>query len=332
MRRLTFDDVLIEPKFSELSSRSEVDLSTDKFYYPMRLPIFSANMESITSHNMCSALSSFGALGVLHRFFSREKNVKNYENISKAGHNCGVSVGLGPDEIDRVDGLLAAGANLFFLDVAHGAQRQVVEQYNRLKYLGCPFVVIGNFATGETVERFAEEASYPLDAVKVGIGPGSVCTTRVKTGVGMPQISAIYSVKETVEHKMMTSTAIIADGGMKTPGDIAKSLAAGADAVMLGGMFAGTTEAAGKSENGYKTFKGSAFKTKGDTDYCTSEGVETRVEIKGSVKDILKDIEGGLRSAFTYVGAKNLSEFYEKAKFITVSSSTPKENKAHYGE
>ncbi len=327
MSRLTFDDVLIQPNFSTLDTRAAVDLSTE-LYFKMGLPVFSANMASITESSMCKAMSKRGAMGVLHRFNSIEDNAVEFQRWKDAA----VSVGLGTNELGRAAVLLEHGANIFFLDVAHGAQLRVAEQYKQLKELGCPYVVVGNFANPESISQFLDHTGN-VDGIKIGVGPGSVCTTRIKTGVGVPQLHAIVSCSKLCK---IGGIPIIADGGMRRPGDIAKALAAGADAVMLGGMFAGTDETPGRIINygtgakQYKLYSGSAYKTEYD-EYCTSEGEQTYVSCTGPVDKVLAEIEGGLRSAFTYVGARTLTEFQEKAEFIPVSSATRIENTAHKG-
>lgn len=343
MKYLTFDDVLIKPKFSDIGSRSEVSLETTKFHTPMRLPIFSANMATVTETEMCKVLDAHGGLGVVHRFMTLDECLAQFQSLEDQNIKHGVSIGLGEDEFYRAVSLLELGAEIFFLDVAHGAQVQVVEQYKKLKLVGCPFVAVGNFAGFESVLDFSLHLGpkYKLDAVKVGVGPGSVCTTRIKTGCGIPQISAILQIKKCLSKDV----PIIADGGIKTPGDIAKALAAGADAVMIGGMLAGTSATPGdiidifgdkipdkfkkEQQSGWKRYAGSAYKTN-EIGYSTSEGACKTIPYKGETSRVLAEIEGGLRSAFTYVGARNLKEFQEKAELIEVSNSTIVENKAHY--
>lgn len=364
--KLTFDDVLIEPAFSTINSRSEVDIRVEIPGIGKFLPIVSANMDSVTGVEMAIALNKLGAIGCLHRFMSHEDNVNAFSQVDRAGSRvCAVSFGLGHEELSRAIALHQSYARLFVLDVAHAAQSQVVEQYRKAKeVLYNSFIIVGNFASATSVNVFCDELGFTPDGIKIGIGPGSACTTRIKTGVGYPQLSAIQDiVKRLKNRKKITEIGagfstyhslpmplIIADGGLRTPGDIAKALGAGADLVMIGGILAGTDETPGEvvdkdgifghpaqTQFGIKLFKqyrGSASKESYDAQgkiqsYITSEGEAFTVPYKGSVKNVIQDIEGGLRSAFTYVGARNLKEFHQKVNFVQVSSASIKENGAH---
>ncbi len=339
---LTFDDVLIKPLFSTIKSRKDVDLTSKHLLglnVGLRLPVFSANMDTVTGINMAKAMSTAGGMGVLHRFWSIEDNVKAFQETESA-----VSVGLGGQELERAKALIDAGAQYFFIDVAHGATQEVADQLKAIKAIKNVWVCVGNFASGESVAWFVHVCGKVRpDAFKIGVGPGSACTTRIKTGIGVPQLSAI------IECAKETSIPVIADGGMKTPGDIAKALGAGASAVMLGGMLAGTEETPGEmimkatshsafgaplTFGEFKKYRGSAskesYEAQGkDTAWRTAEGESFTVPYKGSVSDILQDIEGGLRSSFSYVGASNLKEFQEKVIFVSISAASIKENGAH---
>lgn len=319
---LTFDDVLIKPKFSTVNSRKEVDLTT-KFHSgeTLKLPVFSANMATVTGPEMSRAMLKAGGMAVVHRFYSPEKLITTY--VETGASRTWYSFGVGSTEMERVDALHKLGARKFCLDVAHGAQVQIAQAALDVKNKFPDIqLMIGNFATGESIEQFHLFSNGAADIYKVGIGPGSVCTTRIKTGCGIPQLGAIIDC-------VKTGHDIIADGGIKAAGDVAKALAAGAKGVMLGGMLAGTDEAPGIITNGYKVFHGSAWKETAEKNHRTSEGEKALVVPKGPVENILNDIEGGLRSAFCYVGAKTLAEFQEKAEFVEVSANTRLENGAH---
>lgn len=332
----TFDDVLIKPKMSFVDSRRSVSLKSELLGTSLTLPVFSSNMDTVTGPEMCAAMKSSGGIGVLHRFCTINQNVKLWQE-----HGGAVSVGIGENELQRAIALHKVGAKIIFIDVAHGASYAVAAQLKDIKKHTNALVVVGNFASGESVKEFLEITRHSLnvepDAFKVGIGPGSACTTRIKTGVGVPQLSAI------MECAQASSIPVIADGGMKTPGDIAKALAAGAKAVMLGGMLAGTDETPGEviytsNEEGkvftFKKYRGSASKESygvqnKNADWRTDEGEAFTIPCKGPVANILQDIAGGLRSSFTYVGAMDLTEFQQNAEFIRISSSTQRENGAH---
>jgi IMP dehydrogenase len=361
---LTFDDVLIVPKFSDVESRKDVDLSFNAHGYPyMALPILSANMDSVTTQGMANTMLAHGAQACLHRFCSIEENVEMFKNSIYGSFDCKqepfVSIGLGDKELDRARALFDAGARYFIIDVANGAQMSVVGQVKKLRHsLGdIPLIVVGNFASTEGVLDFMFHSGQLIDGLKIGIGPGSSCSTRVKTGCGYPQLSAILEISRALKSKNI-EVPLIADGGLKTPGDCAKALAAGASMLMSGSFFAGTDESPGTeyyiNSNGdailpelflardkndnlirdeysesfkrVKKYRGSAsqesYEAQGKTGkHRTSEGESFLVPYKGSVKNILQDIEGGLRSAFTYVGAKNLKEFQEKAEFVRVTNA-----------
>lgn len=338
---LTFDDVLIVPRFSTVQSRKDVDMSLNRVGYPhVSLPVISANMDTITNTQMSQTLINYGAQACLHRFSTIDENVRVFEEScveTKANiESPMVSVGLGSAELSRAEALFNAGATFFVIDVAHGAQLSVVEQAKNLRELigfnGS--ITVGNFATGDSVKTFLEH--FPsVDGFKVGVGPGSACTTRIKTGIGVPQLSAVLDIAATLQR---TGIIVIADGGLRTPGDIAKALGAGANLVMLGGMLAGTAEAPGELINDdgrfYKKYRGSASKESYEAQgkngsYITAEGESFLVPYKGSVVDILRDIEGGIRSSMTYVGAKDLNEFRANCDFVRITSAGVKENGSH---
>lgn len=340
---LTYNDVQIKPRFSFVRSRKDVDLSS----LGLKLPVISSNMDTVTNSRMAIAMNETGGVGCLHRFQSIEDNIKQFkESFVKPW----VSIGIGPNELERAEALVNAGANTIVLDVAHGANIVVLNQAREIRKLFRSSIqtVVGNFSDANEIRQFIEYngATSIVDVFKVGIGGGSACTTRIKTGCGVPSFSSIYSCKD-------IGVAIIADGGIKTPGDIAKALAAGAHGVMLGGMLAGTDEAPGElvdnngkqipinvldvyksSGQAYKLYRGSAskesYEAQGkDESWRTAEGEAFMLPYKGSVKNILQDIEGGLRSAFSYVDANDLFDFQTKAKFIKVTSSGYIEATAH---
>lgn len=363
---LQFDDVLLEPQFSNIKSRKDVDVSSTIGGVHFKLPIISSPMDSITTVDMATALHQAGGLGALHRFQSIQDNVTQFKAVPDAI----VSVGL--NDWERVDALYSAGATKFLLDVAHGAQISVVEFVNefRAKYKGNLWLMVGNFATENQIAdvgvRLQQRNS--IDAYRVGIGGGAACTTRVKTGHGLPTLESIISC-------VKSGANIVADGGIRNPGDVAKVLAAGAKAVMVGRMLAGTDEtpnfeyfqwpsrdpigaAVVKTENkdGYtyytlsngkcwavtqydnhilsniKIYRGSAsaesYNIQGK-DWACAEGEAYVVPAGGPVIEVLNELEAGLRSAMTYTGATTLQEFHQKAVFVKVTSNGASENQAH---
>lgn len=367
---LAFDDVLITPKFSNIVSRKDVNLSQTFLGLSLDLPIISSNMDTITHYDMALAMDKAGASSALHRFCNIGANVKEFYSCSQiVKNNPIVSIGIGKHELSRAIALSEAGAKHFLIDVAHGAAQHVVDQYDLLRS-NLPdnaYIIVGNFATGESIDVFNSHVKSVRkpDAFKVGIGGGSMCTTRLVTGVGLSTFSSIIDCAT-------SGYPIIADGGMRTSGDVAKALAAGASVVMLGYMLAGTDETPGdiielfetdkwsikatKSFktiddfyslrkydasfpvniliNKYKKYRGSAsqesYKAQGkESSYISPEGESTLVEYKGPVSDILKQIEGGLRSSLSYTGSKNLTQFRESAKFIRVTQNGNIESSAH---
>jgi IMP dehydrogenase len=352
----TFDDVLLRNVFSNIKSRKDVDIKTSLSNITLDLPVISANMSTITESDMAKEIVKHGGMSILHRFCDTEFNINlikwtledyktNEERKYILENHLGVSIGVTEKERKRAEALFDYGARIFCIDVARGASQAVVDQalWLREEYGDSIFIIVGNFCTPESILEFKKRSLCAPDIYKVGVGPGSVCTTRSKTGVGFPQLSAIIECAKVAP--------IIADGGMKTPGDVCKALAAGAKAVMLGNMLAGTDKAAGtwfryfndRGESQYSKnppenrswmaccrYEGSASNGYGEG-WKTSEGVSRSIPYKGKISDILKDIEGGLRSSMTYLNAINLTQYRKNAEFIKVTSTTLKENGVIYG-
>ena len=325
---LTFNDVLIEPQYSEVCSRSNVDISTNIGDYILSLPIISANMKHVTESKMALEMSNNGGLGILHRFCSIEENMLMWQNTRAPA---GVSVGVQESDFNRAIALYELGAKIFCVDVAHGHHVLVKKAIERLKTLGDDICIIaGNIATSQATYALSE---WGADVVKVGIGPGSVCQTRRNTGVGVPQLDALKNVKNQVENQRK-KVKIIADGGIVSPGDIAKALKF-ADAVMVGSLIAGTSETPGdvfRGENNqlYKVYGGSASgesKKGNGQETKFVEGMTKQVPFKGHVKYILREISDGVKSAFSYSNANNLKEFQERCKLIKISSGGRIESK-----
>lgn len=328
--KLGFKDVMIRPKRSTLKSRSEVSLErTFEFLHGNRwtgIPIMAANMDTVGTFEMAKALAEHHLFTTIHKHYELE-DWQKFINLISPGmlDYIAVSTGTGQSDADRLSELLAALPQIRFvcIDVANGYSEHFVSFVKRTRDRFPDKVIIaGNVVTGEMVEELLLAGA---DIVKVGIGPGSVCTTRVKTGVGYPQLSAIIECADAA-HGL--GGQIIGDGGCKIPGDIAKAFGGGADFVMLGGMLAGHDESGGEliEKNGkeLKLFYGMSSKTAmtkyagGVADYRASEGKTVEIPYKGEVSHTVKDILGSLRSTCTYVGASRLKELTKRTTFIRV--------------
>jgi IMP dehydrogenase len=331
----TFDDVLIRPAASSIEP-SEAKLHSTIAGLPLSVPFLSAAMDKVTEAKMAIALGKLGGLGVLHRNCSVEEQVAMVREVKAAG--IPVAAACGPFALDRAVALDNAGVDAIVIDCAHGHNMKVVQSAKQIKQkMSHAKIIFGNIATAEA----AKEACKFADAVKVGVGPGSICTTRLVSGVGVPQLSAVYDVASVALKK---GVPVIADGGIRTSGDIAKALAAGASAVMCGNMFAGSDEAPGevieRDGHKYKEYRGMGSKAviegaSGAERYFTHgrkavpEGVEAIVDYKGPVADIVATLSSGLQVAFGYVGAHDMKEFRKNAQFIRITHASIAEGKPH---
>jgi GMP reductase len=330
--KLGFKDVMIRPKRSTLKSRSHVTLERDfRFLHSTTswsgVPIMAANMDTVGTFSMAKALAAVKLFTAIHKHYSVKEWNDFLQDISPETYNyIAISTGTGKNDSKKLAEIFEANPLLKFIciDVANGYSEHFVNfvQQTRKQYPD-KVIIAGNVVTGEMVEELLLAGA---DIIKVGIGPGSVCTTRVKTGVGYPQLSAIIECADAA-HGL--GGQIISDGGCMTPGDVAKAFGAGADFVMLGGMLAGHTESGGEliEINGekFKQFYGMSSTTAmekhvgGVAEYRASEGKTVQVPFRGDVEVTLKDILGGLRSACTYVGASRLKELTKRTTFIRVS-------------
>ena len=328
---ITFDDVLLVPAYNHHESRRIVDIGmTDKTgKLTLQLPVMTANMDTITETAMADFIGARGGIGILHRFCSIEENVQMFKACQSPTF---VSVGTSEKEMERVQALKDAGAQYFCVDVAHGHAKYVGKMIKRMRaMLPNECIMAGNVATYAGADYLA---SVKADIVKVGIGPGSVCTTRLKTGFGVPQLTAIQECAR-------ADRSIVADGGIRHPGDIVKALAFGADFVMVGGMLAGTRPTPGapvlnkKGEPTHKVYRGMASKEAADeylgglTGWKTSEGIATTVPYREDEDEIVADIVGGLRSGLTYAGANTIRELQRKLNYLLVSPAARVESMPH---
>lgn len=328
--KITFDDVLIKPAYSDIINReTEIDVSVNFLGFRIA-PIISSNMDFVTGPEMAWGMQNAGALGILNRF-----ETITYQKIGldflKLGGYPGInplyiSVGIRDfeDSYKRINEFKPYG---ICIDVAHGEHSRVIELIKAIRTLYPTLrIIAGNIATSEGFYTLARAGA---DVIKVGIGPGSVCTTREVTGVGVPQLSAIIEAARERD-KFFKDTLIIADGGINTSGDIVKALAAGADAVMLGKLLAGHDECPGDKivlpdGRAYKQYRGQSMLGANGSRYAP-EGISGYVNARGPVKDTIKTLVGGIRSGFSYVGARNISELRENTIFQLVSNATKVEN------
>jgi GMP reductase len=331
--KLTFDDVLIRPKRSTLVSRSEVDLTRDfKFKYTSKtwsgVPIISANMDTTGTFETAKSLEKYGILTAIHKFYSLKDWEDNLKNLNPK--YLIVTVGSSDEEFNKAKNIFKLNNELDFLclDVANGYREDFLQAVAKFREaFPNKIIMAGNVATREMTEAIILAGA---DIVKVGIGPGSVCTTRKVAGVGYPQLS---SISECADAAHGLGGHVISDGGCKFPGDVAKAFGAGSDFVMLGGMFAGHTESGGDlvtDENGqmYKDFYGMSSELAqqryyGDlAEHRASEGKKVRLKYKGSIDITVQSILGGVRSACSYVGAKTLKDLPKCTTFIRVTQTT----------
>ena len=339
---LTFDDVLLIPKYSNiLPTETDISLNLTK-KITLKVPFLSSAMDTVTESKMAVAIAQAGGIGIIHRNLNIKKQSDEVLKVKKKKLIVGAAVGTNYEDLERVRSLIDNGCDLIVIDTAHGHSAKVLKVLSKIKKinLNAP-VCVGNIATAEASKKLFNSGA---DIIKVGIGPGSICTTRMVAGIGVPQISAIMEVKGALKNKKIK---IISDGGIKFSGDIAKALAAGADAIMMGSIFAGTDESPGKKfkikGKIYKQYRGMGSigamssgsadryfqKNFKDKSKFVPEGVDGRVEYKGNVSKIIYQLQGGLRSSMGYIGAKNLKQISKNAKFIKITKAGFYESMVH---
>jgi IMP dehydrogenase len=339
---LTFDDVLLIPQYSSVLP-SETNLSINLGNnLNLKIPFLSSAMDTVTESNMAIAIAQKGGLGIIHRNLSTHEQSKEIKKVKNKNLIVGGAVGTTDEDLIRTKSILDAGTDLIVIDTAHGHSEKVIKILNKIKKISFNIpVCVGNIASGEAGLKLYNEGA---DILKVGIGPGSICTTRIVAGIGVPQITAVMDVKKSMKNKKIK---IISDGGIKFSGDIIKGLAAGADAIMMGSIFAGSDESPGKKfkykNKFYKTYRGMGSigamsagssnryfqKNHKDKSKFVPEGVEAKVSYKGSVGKILYQLEGGLRSSMGYIGAKMIKEIKKKARFVKITKAGFYESMVH---
>jgi len=317
---LSYDDVLLVPQSSSISSRRDVDTSVQFGPYKLSKPIISAPMDSITGEKMIRTLGTLGAIGSLPRG-NLDERVEICKRFSADEVPCVYAVGL-KNAISEARALTEAGAQIILLDVAHGGMEEAKKSAARIKKELGVYVIAGNIVTSSEAESYIE---HGVDVARVGVGPGGMCITRLVAGSGFPQLSAVF---ETTSQPI----PVIADGGIKNPGHFAKAIAAGARIVMIGSLFAGCEETPGEIHEGMKVVRGQASREYMEdnkmrtNEFRTAEGVSVTVSARGLVKHVIDDLMGGLRSAMTYAGAKNIEEFQDKAIFVHTSHKVNEES------
>ncbi len=358
---LTFDDVLLEPGYAGFF-RSEISIKTKLTKsITLDIPLLSSPMDTVTESRLAVALGKRGGLGFIHRNLTITTQAAEVKRVKKHTLLAAAAVGSSPGYEKRVEALVGAGADVILVDSAHGYSRQVIEavKYIKRKFPGLQ-VIAGNIATAAGAKALIEAGA---DGLRVGMGPGAICSTRIVSGMGVPQLSALNdTVAEAAKHKI----PIIADGGIKYSGDITKALAAGASSVMLGRIFATTTEAPGKKVelkkaevparfqsiiNGANTYAFKEYRGMGSIaamkkgmqvssedefhgksysgDTLIAEGVEGMVPSNGTLSETVAKLLGGVQSGMYYVGAKNVEELWRKARFIQITQASLTESHPH---
>ena len=339
---LTFDDVTLAPKYSSVLP-SEVNTSVKlSKNLNLKIPLLSSAMDTVTESKMAIEIAKSGGIGVIHRNLSINDQILEIKKVQKKGLVVGAAVGTNDTELSRAEKIIKCKVDLIVVDTAHGHNKRVANiiKFIKKKKSNKTTLCAGNIATAEAAKFLCK---LGVDIVKVGIGPGSICTTRLVAGIGVPQLSALLDVKK----GLTKNVKMISDGGVKFSGDIAKALAAGADAVMVGSMIAGTNEAPGKiiKKNGklFKVFrgmgsvgamnKGSADryfqKKQKDSSKYVPEGVEGLIKYKGDVSKIIFKLIGGLKSSMGYLGSKNVINLRNKPKFVKITKAGFYESMVH---
>ena len=338
----TFDDVTLVPQYSSVLPSETVTASKLSSYLSLQIPLMSSAMDTVTESKMAIAIAKSGGIGIIHRNLSIEKQATEVQKAKKNNCLVGAAIGVNPNDLERAEELSRIKTDLIVIDTAHGHTQKVLKMINKIKKkIKKSTLCAGNIATGKAARFLADSG---VDIVKVGIGPGSICTTRLVAGVGVPQLSAVLEVKKYLKNYR---TKIISDGGIKFSGDLAKAITAGADAVMIGSLFSGTTESPGKivKHKGklYKNFRGMGSvgamsigsadryyqKKFKDISKYVPEGVEGMVKFKGPVKKIIYNLIGGLKSSMGYLGAKTIKDLQKKGEFVKITKAGFYESMVH---
>ena len=328
---LSYDDVLLVPQYSDIRSRAEVDISSQLGPTRFALPIISSPMDTVSGFSMASKMQDYGAFGVLHRYCSIEDQAEAVKKLHAKMGPSAAAVGITGDYLERIAALTEEGIDIVCLDVAHGHHVVMREAIDKIKNMfdGQFHLMAGNVAT---LQGFNDLADWGADSIRCNIGGGSICSTRIQTGHGMPGLETIFECAQSDRNAV-----VIADGGIRNSGDIVKALAAGADFVMLGSLLAGTVESPGqvirtKDGKAMKTYRGMASKD-AQMDwrgrYSSNEGVSTMVPYAGPVANILDDLVGGVKSGLSYSGARTIRELQARSKFVVQTPASQTESGTH---
>lgn len=331
---LSFDDVLLEPRYSDIKSRKETNITVEMGNNEMvSLPLVTAPMDTVVGVDMAVAVANSGGLPIFHRYNSIKEQTEMFASAKRKTHGVpmiGAAIGVTGDYFERAKSLSQYRVDLLCLDVAHGHHTLMEEAIKRIKdeWGDQIHLMAGNVAT---IEGFNDLADWGADSIRCGIGGGSICSTRIQTGHGVPTFQTILEIAET-DRKAL----IVADGGIKNSGDIVKSLAAGADLVMVGSLLAGTDQTPSEKVRVdgkiYKAYRGMASK-EAQEDWrgkvSSIEGVASMVPCKGAVENVLRELEVGIRSGLSYSGARNIAELQARATFIKQTSAGQVESSAH---
>ncbi|HSX16146.1 MAG TPA: IMP dehydrogenase [Candidatus Saccharimonadales bacterium] len=357
---LTFDDVLLKPRYAGFF-RSDIDLSIQLTpRVRLRSPLVSAPMDTVTESRLAIALAEAGGIGIIHRNLTIEDQAKEVRKVAETGLLVGAAIGSSDGYEARVKALIAAGASVLVVDSAHGHSLKVITAVRDIKLRYDVDVIAGNVATAEGAKALITAGA---DALRVGMGPGAICSTRIVSGMGIPQLTAILDTARIGRHH---GVPVIADGGINYSGDITKALAAGASCVMLGRIFAATKEAPGEMVllkphevphrfqsilNGAESYcfkeyrgmgsigamkRGAAISSEDEfhgknykSDVLIAEGVEGLVPCDSTVKDLVAQLVGGVQSGMYYVGAKTIPELWESAEFMRITQASLGESHPH---
>lgn len=336
---LSYDDVLLKPQHSPVDSRDNVELNTFlSDDVELENPLLSAPMDTVTETEMAVALGESGGLGTIHRYMKIEKQSEQVVEAKRQDVLVGAAIGINEDYIERAERTAEAGADVLMVDVAHGHLNRTVQTVSELSDSFDDVVLVaGNVATPEGVRDLAQAG---VDVVKVGVGPGSHCTTREVAGVGVPQFTA---VRTCAEEAKKYGVRVIADGGIRGSGDAVKALMAGADTVMMGSFFMGTDETPGeiiyssereekvKQTWGMASGAANENRTDKEQDPNVEEGVARETEYKGPVKPLIEEFNAGIRSGLSYCGGFTISQARDNAEFVQVTGATQARNGEHGG-